>query len=75
MNIDTLQLELRVLLGKMTLPMIAVLELRKGDILILEQKLEKSLHVEAGEKVLFLATPGLYEIHKAVYIDERIYPR
>jgi flagellar motor switch protein FliM len=74
MKIDTLPFEISVLLGKTDLNIKSCLGLQVGDIIPLEQDVEKGLIVRIGSDDGFLATAGLFETHKAVIIDERIYP-
>jgi flagellar motor switch protein FliM len=74
MKMDELPIEISAIIGSNILPVYAYLALQVGDILLLDQKAEEGLYLKAGEKKLFRATAGLFETHKAVTIDERIYP-
>lgn len=70
MDLEALQFEVTVFLGRTELP--AHARLLVGDILVLDQPIEAGLEVWAGEKKCFTATPGLEATHKAMRIDERI---
>lgn len=74
MQIDDLLLEVTAVLGKAEIPLAAYLGLHVGDILVLDQPIEQGLVVCVGKKERYLATAGLFETHKAITIDERIYP-
>jgi flagellar motor switch protein FliM len=74
MNLDTIRFEVTVLLGKTTIPLKAYMGLQVGDVLILDQSIEKGLVTRVGSEKRYLATAGLFETHKAITIDERIYP-
>lgn len=71
---DTIPFEITALLGTVDIPMKAYIGLQIGDILVLDQKIEDGLQVRVGEQTHYLVTAGLYETHKAILIDERIYP-
>ena len=73
MKLDDIPFEVAALLGKSTISLTDYLGLQVGDILILDQPIEKRLILRAGEQELYQATAGLFETHKAVTLDERIY--
>jgi flagellar motor switch protein FliM len=73
MNIDDIQFEVSALLGKALIPVTAYFDLQVGDILVLDQPIEQGLVVRVGIQERYLATAGLFEIHKAIKIDERIH--
>lgn len=73
MRIDSLSFDLVAVVGKSEIPQTAYLDLRVGDILLLDQKIEDPITLRIGEDPYFRARPGLSETHKAVRIDERIH--
>lgn len=75
MNLEQFPFEISVLLGKAELPMDAYLELKEGDILLLDQKVGEPFQIQVGSETGYLGTLGLLETRKAVKIDERIYPK
>lgn len=75
MRIEFLSFDLVAVVGKSEIPQAAYSDLRVGDILLLDQKIEDPIIVRIGEEPFFRGRPGLSETHKAVRIDERIHSR
>lgn len=75
MKIDDLSFEISALLGKATLSFKDYSELQVGDVIVLDQQIEEGLRLRIGTVERYLATAGLFKTHKALLIDERIYPR
>ena len=75
MEIEEISFEITALLGKSTLSWGGYLSLQVGDVLVLDQPIEKGLTARIGSEERFLATAGLFETHKAIVIDERLHPR
>jgi flagellar motor switch protein FliM len=73
MKLEEIIFEVFVFLGKTSIPMRAYTGLQVGDILVLDQNIEKGLVTQVGSMEYFLATAGLFETHKAITIDERIH--
>lgn len=73
MKIDEIPFPIEVLLGRSELPFAAYQGLQIGDVIILDQNTEEGLVVRVGSNAYFRATAGLFETHKAVTIDGRIY--
>lgn len=75
MNLDPLKFELKGVVGTAELPIEAYLELRIGDILLLDRPIGEPFDLKVENEVVFRGKLGLCESKKAVRIDERIYIR
>ncbi|MEZ5315700.1 MAG: FliM/FliN family flagellar motor C-terminal domain-containing protein [Chlamydiales bacterium] len=73
MKIEELLIDLLVIIGKCEMPIENYLALRKGDILLIDQRVEDSLIVKVSDESFFKGRPGLSETQKAVRINERIH--
>lgn len=75
MKTENIPFVVTALLGQTTLPMSAYLDLQIGDILVLDQPIDKEIVIRFGQQKCYLGTTGLCETHKAVIFDERIHSR
>jgi flagellar motor switch protein FliM len=75
MQIEQIPFEIRVILGTTSLSLTTYQELQIGDILMLDQPVDQRLVVRVGQQERYQGTAGLLGIHKAVLLDERIYPQ
>lgn len=73
MRLDHIPCELTVLLGRATVAQEICETLHVGDVIVLDQCIEEGLLTRVAQTDGFLATAGLFENHKAIVIDERIY--
>jgi flagellar motor switch protein FliM len=73
MQTEKIPFEVTAFLGKTALSLSDYLGLQIGDILVLDQPIEKGLVTCISQSECFLATAGLFETHKAIIIDERIH--
>ena len=67
---DEIPFQVRAILGGVTLSKEDFTSLQRGDILLLEQRLEDPLRVEIGMGSSFLGYAGVYEGQKAIKIEK-----
>lgn len=75
MQINKISFEVTALLGQTTLQSSSYFGLQVGDVIVLDQSIEKGVTVRIGFTECYAATIGLFGNHKAIVIDERIHPR
>lgn len=66
MKVEHIPLPILARLGQTELPMDAYLGLQIGDIILLDQAVNKPLPIIVGEKEALKGSAGLFENHKAV---------
>ena len=54
------QLEMRILLGKTKISVEEFVDLRSGDVILLDSKINDPLETEVGGKVRFTVRPGIF---------------
>ncbi len=74
MEINSIPIPVTAVLGKKILSKSDYLELQIGDIIVLDQPIQERVEIRFGEQSRFLGTLGLFNSHKAVVLDECIYP-
>jgi len=67
-NISKTRLEVEAILGKTSLKIRQIIELKKGDVVVLQQKANDPIPVDVGQKRTFLGSPGIYGKKKGVQI-------
>ena len=67
-NISTTELPVSVVLGKTAISLRDLIELQKGDVVILNSKKDSLLPVKIGSRIKFFAKVGIHDGHKAVKI-------
>jgi len=71
-QLDRVVAPVKVMLGKIKVPLSTVLNLEEGDVLRLETTLDEDAVVFVGDRPKFLARPGLQGKRRAVQLTERI---
>lgn len=66
---------IRVEFGTAKLSVKELLELEKGDIIKLQNKIDEDHKVKTGDRVLFLGRAGILNNHKAIKITEKVFEK
>ena len=69
-NINSIPLELKVVLGKSRVSLKEIMELRAGDVITLDQSINDKAVVMSNKEEWFLGTLGTLRSHVAVKIDQ-----
>lgn len=67
-------LKVQVEFGKAVISLKELMELKKGDVILMRKKVGEEITVSVEEKQFFLGQPGVMNGHKAVKITKRIEP-
>jgi flagellar motor switch protein FliM len=67
---DEIPFQIRAILGQVTLSKEDFTQLQRGDIVLLDQRLEDPLRVEIGENGHLLGYAGVKEGQKAIKIEK-----